>query len=204
MEDGYLGMLNTTPTTHEFFAHAQNKLEYAVTGMTAAQIVQERADHNLPNMGLNTWAGQGKSGKIIQRDVTVAKNYLTEDEISDLNRLVNMFLDFAENIAKKGKKMSMADWHERLDDFLKFNEYQVLQNYSTVKKEIADKLAIDEYKKYKPIQDKEYLSDFDKAVETIKTTGSLPTETRDKLKSEISNFDEKLKKALNYNPKNTE
>lgn len=192
-----------SPTTHEFFAHAQNKLEYAVTGMTAAQIVQERADHNLPNMGLNTWAGQGKGGNIIQRDVTVAKNYLTEDEISDLNRLVNMFLDFAENIAKKGKKMSMADWHQRLDNFLKFNEYQVLQNYGTIKKEIADKLAIDEYKKYKPIQDKEYLSDFDKAVETIRTTGSLPTETRDKLKSEISNFDKKLKKALNYNPKDT-
>ena len=115
-----------------------------------------------------------------------------------------MFLDFAANLAKKGKKMSMADWHERLDGFLKFNEYQVLQNYGIVKKEIADKLAIDEYKKYKPIQDKEYLSDFDKAVETIRTTGSLPTETRDKLKSEISNFDKKLKKALDYNPKDTE
>lgn len=193
-----------SPTTHEFFAHAQNKLEYAVTGMIAAQIVKERADHNLPNMGLNTWAGQGRGLKILQKDVTVAKNYLAEDEISDLNRLVNMFLDFAENLAKKGKKMSMSDWHERLDGFLKFNEYQVLQNYGTVKKEIADRLAIDEYKKYKPIQDKEYLSDFDKAVETIRTTGSLPNETREKLKSEISNFDKKLKKALDYNPKDTE
>lgn len=193
-----------SPTTHEFFAHAQNKLEYAVTGMTAARIVKERAGHNLPNMGLNTWAGQGRGLKILQKDVTAAKNYLTEDEISDLNRLVNMFLDFAENLAKKGKKMSMADWHQRLDGFLKFNEYQVLQNYGTVKKEIADKLAIDEYNKYKPIQDKEYLSDFDKAVETIRTTGSLPTETRDKLKSEISNFDKKLKKALYYNPKDSE
>lgn len=193
-----------SPTTQDFFAHAQNKLEYAVTGMTAAQIVKERADHNLPNMGLNTWLGQGRGTKILQRDVTIAKNYLSEDEISDLNRLVNMFLDFAENLAKKGKKMAMTDWHQKLDGFLKFNEYQLLQNYGMVKKDIADKLAIDEYKKYKPIQDREYISDFDKAVEIIKTTGSLPTETRNKLKAEISNFDKKLKKALDYNSKDSE
>lgn len=123
-----------SPTSREFFAHAQNKLEYAVTGMTAAQIVQERANHNLPNMGLYTWSGQGRGLKIIQKDVTVALNYLAENEISDLNRLVNMFLDYAENLAKKGKKMSMEDWHQRLNDFLKFNEYQVLQNYGNVKK----------------------------------------------------------------------
>jgi hypothetical protein len=162
-----------SPTTHEFFAHAQNKLEYAITGMTAAQIIQERANHNLPNMGLNTWSGQGRGSRIIRKDVTVAKNYLTEDEISNLNMLVNMFLDFAANLAKKGNKMSMFDWHQKLDSFLKFNEYQVLQNYGMVKKEIADKLAIDEYNKYKSIQDKEYLSDFDKAVETIRTKQKL-------------------------------
>lgn len=194
----------SSPTTHEFFAHAQNKVEYAVTGMTAAQIVKERASHNLPHMGLTTWSGQGTGGKITQRDVTVAKNYLAESEISDLNRLVNMFLDFAENLAKKGKKMAMVDWHEKLDSFLRFNEYQVLQNYGVIKKDLADKLAINEYKKFKPIQDKEYMSDFDKAVETIKTTGSLPKETRDKLNTEISNFDKKLKKALDYNQKEAE
>ena len=193
-----------SPTTQDFFAHAQNKLEYAVTGMTAAQIVKERANHNLPNMGLNTWSGQGRGTKIIQKDVTIAKNYLSEDEISDLNRLVNMFLDFAENLAKKGKKMAMTDWHQKLDGFLKFNEYQLLQNYGIIKKDIADKLAIDEYKKYKPIQDKEYISDFDKAVEIIKTTGSLPSETRNKLNKEISKFDKKLKQALDYNPKDKE
>lgn len=194
----------SSPTTHDFFAHAQNKVEYAVTGMTAAQIVKDRADHNLPHMGLMTWTSQGIGGKVTQRDVTVAKNYLAESEISDLNRLVNMFLDFAENLAKKGKKMAMVDWHQKLDSFLKFNEYQVLQNYGTIKKDLADKLAIEEYKKYKPIQDKEYMSDFDRAVETIKTTGSLPKETREKLKVEISNFDKKLKKALDYNPKESE
>ena len=194
----------SSPTTHEFFAHAQNKVEYAVTGMTAAQIVKERASHNLPHMGLTTWSGQGTGGKITQRDVTVAKNYLAESEISDLNRLVNMFLDFAENLAKKGKKMAMVDWHEKLDSFLRFNEYQVLQNYGVIKKDLADKLAINEYKTFKPIQDKEYMSDFDKAVETIKTTGSLPKERRDKLNTEISNFDKKLKKALDYNQKEAE
>lgn len=190
-----------SPTTLDFFAHAQNKLEYAVTGMTAGEIVKERANYNLPNMGLNTWSNQGRGGKITQRDVTIAKNYLLENEISNLNRLVNMFLDFAENLAKKGKKMSMVDWHDKLDDFLKFNEYQVLQNFGKVKKDLADKLAIAQYKKYKPIQDAEHRSDFDKAVEQIMTTGKLPEAQREELRANITDFDKKLKKALAYNSK---
>jgi len=95
-----------------------------------------------------------------------------------------MFLDFAENIAKKGKKMSMTDWHQRLDGFLNFNEYQVLQNYGVIKKKIADKLAIEEYKKFKLIQDREYLSDFDKAVERIISSGSLSSKSIGKIKPE--------------------
>ncbi|MBK7163127.1 MAG: virulence RhuM family protein [Sphingomonadales bacterium] len=113
--------------THKFFAHAQNKLEYAVTGMTAAEIVKLRANHNLPNMGLTTWKNQKRGGKITVADTYVAKNYLTEKEIKDLNKLVTMFLDYAQNLAEKGKRMYMADWHEKLDDFLKFNEYQILK-----------------------------------------------------------------------------
>lgn len=190
-----------SPVTHDFFAHAQNKLEFAVTSMTAAEIIKARARHNLPHMGLKTWSNQKSGGKIMQRDVTVAKNYLEENEISDLNRLVNMFLDFAENLAKKGKKMSMKDWQEKLDDFLKFNEYEVLMNYGNIKKTIADKTAVVEYKKFKPIQDLEYKSDFDKAVEQIRSTGSLPKETRERLKKSVTNFDEKLKKAIEFNPK---
>lgn len=190
-----------SPTTKDFFSHAQNKLEYAVTGMTAGEIVKERANYNLPNMGLSTWSNQGRSGKITQKDVTIAKNYLSEGEISNLNRLVTMFLDFAENLATKGKKMSMADWHDKLDDFLKFNEYQVLHNFGSVKKDLADKLAIANYKKFKPIQDKGYRSDFDKAVEQIMTTGKLPKAQREELRANITDFDKKLKKALEFNPK---
>jgi hypothetical protein len=190
-----------SPITKEFFAHAQNKLEYAVTGMTAGEIVKIRSDHNLPNMGLSTWSNQGRGGKITQRDVTIAKNYLKEEEISNLNRLVSMYLDFAENLAKKGKKMSMADWHSKLNEFLEFNEYQVLRNFGKIKKDLADSLAIEEYKRFKPIQDNAYRSDFDKAVEQIMATGKLPKAEMKRLKENISDFDEKLKQALEFNPK---
>ncbi len=157
--------------THDFFAHAQNKLEYAVTSMTAAEIIKARADHKLPNMGLNTWKQQKGGGKIVKSDISVAKNYLAEGEIEDLNRLVSMFLDYAENLAQKGKKMSMKDWHKKLDDFLNFNEYQILNNYGAIKKKTADAYAGIEYEKFKPIQEAEYMSDFDKAVAAIKATG---------------------------------
>ncbi len=161
--------------TQKFFAHAQNKLEYAITGYTAAEIVQKRADHNLPYMGLTTWKNQKQGGKVRKADITVAKNYLTKEEISNLNLLVTMFLNFAENLAKKGRRMSMKDWHEKLDDFLKFNEYQILSNFGKVKKSVADKIAAAEYEKFKPIQDADHKSDFDKAVEEIQARGMLPS-----------------------------
>ncbi len=110
-------------------------------------------------------------------------------------------LDYAENLAEKGIRMSMADWQRKLDLFLKFNEYQILEGFGSVKKSIADERAKLEYKKFKPIQEAEYRSDFDKAVEVIKSTGSLPKETHIKLKENISGFDKKLKQALDYNPK---
>ncbi|MBL1405005.1 MAG: virulence RhuM family protein [Rhizobiales bacterium] len=187
--------------THDFFAHAQNKLEYAVTSMTAAEIIKSRADHKLPNMGLTTWKQQKGGGKIVKNDIGVAKNYLAEGEIEDLNRLVSMFLDYAENLAQKGKRMSMKDWHVKLDDFLKFNEYQILNNYGSVKKKTAEAFAAIEYDKFKPIQEAVYMSDFDKAVETIKNTGELPKAEKMKLKTNIPGFDKKLKQALNFNPK---
>jgi len=160
--------------TKKFFSHAQNKLEYAMTGMTAAEIVKLRSDHNLPHMGLTTWANQSSGGKIRKSDVSIAKNYLTEEEISGLNRLVTMFLDYAENLAQKGRRMSMKDWHSKLDDFLKFNEYQILRGYGRVKKSTADKTAAIEFAKFKPIQESNYKSDFDNAVNQIKTKGKLP------------------------------
>ena len=188
-------------TTKKFFAHSQNKLEYAVVHMTAAEIIEARADHKLPHMGLSTWKNQKKGGKVQKSDTKIAKNYLSEQEISELNRLVNMFLDHAETLAEKGRKMTMYDWQQRLDIFLKFNEYEVLQNYGKIKKKIADSHAEIEYEKFKPIQDAEYKSDFDRAVEQIKTTGSLPKKERKKLEKGISNFDKKLEKALEYDPK---
>ncbi len=158
-----------SPITKNFFAHSQDKLEYAITHMTSAEIKKHRANHNLPNMGLLSWSNQKKGGKITKKDVIVAKNYLTEDELKDLNRLVNMFLDYAENLASKHIKMPMKDWHDKLDSFLKFNEYEVLQNYGKIKADVANKFAKLEYDKYRPIQDAEYKSDFDKVVEEIKS-----------------------------------
>lgn len=119
-------------------------------------------------MGLTTWKSQQSGGKIRKSDTTIAKNYLAEGEISDLNKLVTMFLDYAENLARKGRLMSMKDWTEKLDDFLKFNEYQLLQNYGKIKKSIADSHAGLEYEKFRPIQDKNYKSDFDTAVEMVR------------------------------------
>ena len=157
--------------TQKFFAHAQNKLEYAVTGMTAAEIIKMRSDHKLPNMGLTTWKNQKDGGKIRKADTFIAKNYLTEDEISGLNRLVSMFLDFAENLARKERRMSMKDWHAKLDDFLSFNEYQILTNFGKVTKSSADKIAAAQFEKFKPIQMENYKSDFDKVVKKIASKG---------------------------------
>lgn len=190
-----------SPITSQFFAHAQNKLEYAVVGMTAAEIIDKRANYKLPNMGLTTWKNQKAGGKVLKGDITVAKNYLAEGEISKLNRLVNMFLDYAENLAEKGKKMSMTDWQEKLDVFLRFNEYEILRDFGSITKATADSHASEEYEKFKPIQEIEYRSDFDKAVDQIKTTGKLPTKAKKKPKSRATGFDKKLLAALDYNPK---
>lgn len=187
--------------TQKFFKTVQSKLEYAVTGMTPPEIITKRADHQLPHMGLTTWTTQKDGGKIRKRDTTVAKNYLTEDEINDLRDLVSMFLDFADRRAKKQIKMSMSDWVEKLDGFLKFNEYEILSDLGKFKRTTANKLAEREYEKFKPIQDAEYVSDFDKAVENIRRTGKLPDGEADKLRGSISNFDRKLKQALKFNPK---
>jgi hypothetical protein len=159
--------------TKNFFAHAQNKLEYAITKMTSAEIIKERANHNLPNMGLKTWNNQRNNGKITKADVIVAKNYLNTEELSNLNLLVNMFLDHAENLAKRKIVMKMKNWDEKLNEFLKFNEYEVLKDLGSIKSDLAKKLSEDEYEKYKPIQNTIYKSDFDKFVENkniIKTT----------------------------------
>ncbi len=130
--------------TLQFFRVVQNKLHWAVTGQTAAELIASRADASKPNMGLMAWHG----AKVRKSDVTVAKNYLGQDEIEQLNRIVTMYLDYAEDQAKRRKPLHMRDWREKLDAFLKFNEREILQNAGKVSMEVAQKLALDEYQKF--------------------------------------------------------
>lgn len=156
-----------SPVTQEFFKTVQNKLEFAITGMTAPEIIHSRVDRDKPNMGLTTWKN-APEGKILQSDVTVAKNYLSEKELSSLNRIVGMYLDFAENQASRGIVMKMTDWVERLDAFLEFNGYEILQDLGKVKKSVADRLAVEHYQEFRVRQDREYESDFDRMVKAVK------------------------------------
>ena len=127
-----------------FFKSVQNKLEYAATGHTAPEIIASRADATKDNMGLTAFKG----AKVRKSDVTVAKNYMDHEEISTLNLIVNMYLDYAELQAKQHHEMHMADWEEKLNQFLQFNGREVLQNFGTVKREVAEALAVAEYEKY--------------------------------------------------------
>lgn len=149
-----------TQTTRDFFATVQNKLHWAITGQTAAELIASRVDSSKENMGLTNWKNAPK-GSIRKTDIGIAKNYLNEKELDGLNRIVSMYLDYAENQAKKGEVMFMKDWVLRLDAFLKFNEEVVLKHQGKVSHEIALALAESEYEKYRVIQDKLIESDFD-------------------------------------------
>ena len=150
-------------TTQEFYKNVQNKLHFAITGMTAPEIIYNRVDSKKENMGLTTWKN-APNGKILETDVTIAKNYLSKEEIEELNNLVSMYLDYAERQVKLGKIISMKEWKEKLEVFLKINEYNILKDNGKIKREIADKLALDEYKKYRITQDQKYISDFDELI----------------------------------------
>lgn len=130
--------------THEFYASVQNKLHWAITGHTAAELIAERASAAKPNMGLTSWKGK----KVRQSDVTVAKNYLAEDELRSLNRIVTMYLDYAEDQAERHQPMYMRDWAQKLDAFLQFNGREVLRDAGRVSAEVAKALALSEYEKY--------------------------------------------------------
>jgi hypothetical protein len=147
-------------TTKDFFATVQNKLHWAITGQTAAEIVVARADSTKQNMGLATWKNAPK-GSIRKTDVGIAKNYLNEKELDGLNRIVSMYLDYAESQAQKGVVMYMKDWVGKLDAFLKFNEEAVLGHQGKVSHEVALALAETEFEKYRIVQDKLMESDFD-------------------------------------------
>jgi hypothetical protein len=151
-------------TTKNFYANVQNKLHWAITGHTAAELISERVDASKPNIGLSTWKNS-PDGKILKSDVSIAKNYLSEKELGDLNLIVTMFLDFAELQARKQIPMKMQDWSIKLDGFLQFNEMAVLKDLGRISADIAKKLAEDEYEKYRIVQDEKYISDFDRATE---------------------------------------
>lgn len=153
--------------TQKFFKTVQNKLHFAISGKTAAQIIAERASADQPNMGLQTWKN-APFGKVLKGDIGTAKNYLIEKEIKELERIVSMYLDYAENQAARQIPMKMQDWVEKLDAFLQFNEYQILKDAGKVSHEVAVKLAGKEYEKFRVIQDQHFESDFDKEVKKIK------------------------------------
>ena len=152
--------------TQTFFKTVQNKLHWAVTGQTAAEIIAQRADVQRPSMGLTTWKN-APHGKILKTDVAIAKNYLIEKEIKELERIVTMYLDYAENQAARQIPMHMADWVAKLDAFLAFNEYEVLTNAGSISAEIARRLAEEQYETFRIRQDQTFESDFEKEVKRI-------------------------------------
>ena len=155
------------PTTKLFFATVQNKMHYAITGNTAPELIMGRADSSKEHMGLTSWE-RSPEGKILKSDVSVAKNYLSKDELESLGRIVNSFLDAAEDFAKRKIPMTMEDWAKRLDMFLEFTGREILTNAGTVSKITAIAHAESEFEKYRVTQDKLYSSDFDKLVEKTK------------------------------------
>ena len=148
-------------TTKQFFAKVQNKMHYAVHGHTAAELIYERADADKPHMGLTTWAA-APDGKIVKSDVSIAKNYLREDEMRSLERIVSAYLDLAEDRAERHIPMTMEDWSKRLDLFLMADDREVLQDAGKITAEIAKAKAETEFEKYRVIQDRLFMSDFDK------------------------------------------
>ncbi len=157
----------TSKATKNFFANVQNKLHWAIHKHTAAELIMERADATKQNMGLTTWR-KAPDGKIEKTDVSTAKNYLNKDELENLERIVTMYLDYAELQAKKKIPMTMEDWALRLNKFLDFNEMEILQDNGRVTMEIAKTFAESEWEKFRVVQDRLYQSDFDKFLNSLR------------------------------------
>ena len=154
------------PTTRDFFAKVQNKLHFAIHGHTAAEIIMKRADSQKGHMGLTSWENS-PDGKILKSDVSVAKNYLAQDELESLARIVNAYLDLAEDRARRKIPMTMEDWARRLDLFLEFSEREILQDKGKITTEIAKVHAESEFEKYRIVQDRLFESDFDRIINQI-------------------------------------
>lgn len=152
--------------TKDFFAKVQNKLHFAIHGKTASELIKERADNKKENMGLTSWA-KSPDGKILKSDVSIAKNYLTKDELESLGRIVNAFLDLAEERAKRKIPMTMEDWSERLDKFLEFDDRNILDNKGNISHEEAKEFAESQWEQYRITQDKLFESDFDREIKNF-------------------------------------
>lgn len=150
-----------SPLTQEFFKTVQNKMHYATHGNTAAEVIVERANHEKEHMGLTNWKNS-PNGKIMVSDVVIAKNYLTKNELKSLERIVTMYLDYAEDQAERHIPMTMEDWKNRLDIFLQFNERDILDNPRKVSHKVTESFALSEFEKYRVVQDRLFESDFDK------------------------------------------
>ena len=167
--DIYATAIDYSPKAYEskeFFATVQNKLHFAITGKTAAEIITDRVSSKKEKMGLTSWR-RSPQGKIMPSDTVIAKNYLDKKELEHLNRIGNMYLDYAEMQAARGKVMTMKDWAGKLNAFLKFSEYEILTNAGKISREVAETLALKEYEKFRKVQDKNYVSDFDREVKKI-------------------------------------
>ncbi len=157
-------------TTKTFFAAVQNKLHFAIHGHTAAELIVKRADSSKDRMGLTSWKN-APDGKILKPDVVVAKNYLTEKELKSLDRIVTMYLDYAEDQAERNIPMTMEDWADKLNAFLRFNEREILDHPGKVTQEIAKAFAESEYEKYRVVQDRLFESDFDRHIKKLLEDG---------------------------------
>ena len=167
--DIYATAIDYSPKANEskkFFATVQNKLHFAITGQTAAEIIVIRANSQKEKMGLTSWR-RSPQGKIMPSDTVIAKNYLNRKELEHLNRIGNMYLDYAELQAARKRAVTMKDWIEKLNAFLKFSEYEILTNAGKISHEVAESLVLEEFSKYKKIQDKNYISDFDRVIKRL-------------------------------------
>ena len=181
--DIYATAIDYSPQAYEskeFFATVQNKLHFAITGKTAAEIITNRVNSKKEKMGLTSWR-RSPHGKIMPSDTVIAKNYLDGKELEHLNRIGNMYLDYAEMQAARGKAMAMKDWVEKLNAFLKFSEYEILTNAGKISHAVAEALALGEYEKYRVEQDKNYISDFDREVKKILERGGKKDKTKRKI-----------------------
>ena len=168
--DIYATAIDYSPSAYEskqFFSTVQNKLHFAITGKTAAEIIMERANSKIEKMGLTSWR-RSPQGKIMPSDTIIAKNYLGKKELTHLNNIGNMYLDYAELQATRDRAMTMKDWVDKLNAFLQFSEYEILTNAGNISHKVAEALALKEYEKYRKIQDKNYISDFDREIKKLK------------------------------------